>query len=667
MGSDVSEVLQQAMEFYVAGHTVEAKALLLDLVRAHPTLEAGWMFLSYTLDDPSQKVDCLRQVIKINPQNSEARNTLESLVPSPNPTTPPLNPAPGHSSPFTVDISHATDNLAELKEPNPAQGQPPKTVPAFQETPGVGGESAPSGGESALAALTPVQTVAKPPETHETPEPKKRENLGCTCLAIVLIAILIVGVFGVILWKTGVLPGFFGLNQPSGIATATPGPTETPVLLTLPPQWTDTPSSTLTLTPTDTPNPTPPPTETPSPTLVPPDTTQIADMVKLEKLVMNLRGLPWNGSPPVYVVSHDQAENILQSEVDWSGYRAKVGSQAKAFAALGLIVPTFDLAKYSLTGLSEGQLGFFNPADKTVYMVVYQFRGMDHLVFTHEFDHALVVNYFPNIVRAYNDSICPNNTQRCQAIQALVEGDAAVLMAEWYNTYASASDKKDIGQYQIPFATQAKQNPPPYVGSLSDFTNATGEKFVLSLWQKGNWAKVDQAYDNLPASTEQILHPDKYINEELPVPMTVPDLLPSLGSGWTLVDSDSLGELMTYLMLADGADTLAQIVQKDALTASAGWGGDHYLVYGSETGDQTVLAAEWNWDTDKDAAEFLSSMTTYLNLRFRSGKINQPGRDCWSFNNETTCIFHTTRNTLWVIAPSMETVNTVLSSYTAYS
>ncbi|HEY5119782.1 MAG TPA: hypothetical protein VII90_10030, partial [Anaerolineales bacterium] len=152
MASDVNEVLQQAMEFYVAGHTVEAKALLLDLVRAHPTLEAGWMFLSYTLDDPSQKVDCLRQVIKINPQNSEARYTLESLVPSPTPATPPLNPAPGHPSPFTVDISHATDNIAELKEPIPAEGQPPKIVPAFQETPVVGGESPPSGGGSTSAA-----------------------------------------------------------------------------------------------------------------------------------------------------------------------------------------------------------------------------------------------------------------------------------------------------------------------------------------------------------------------------------------------------------------------------------------------------------------------------------------------------------------------------------
>ena len=55
MARDFSEVLQQAMEFYVAGQLVEARALLLDIVRADPRLEAGWMFLSYTLGGAGSK------------------------------------------------------------------------------------------------------------------------------------------------------------------------------------------------------------------------------------------------------------------------------------------------------------------------------------------------------------------------------------------------------------------------------------------------------------------------------------------------------------------------------------------------------------------------------------------------------------------------------------
>jgi hypothetical protein len=642
------------------------------------------MFLSYTLEDPAQKADCLRQVLKINPQNTEAKGALSSLMAPPVGGAAPVIPALGHASPFTVDISHATDTIFEDKELATIQNQSPTGVHAFQDS-SIAPDPAPSvtiptpkpsNPETAPAeGSTPIETQPKPaaispgPEpapsdAHPAPKPKKRGNLGCTCLGVVLAAILILGIAGVALWRMGTFSGFLGTTQ----TTITPlGPTDTPMMLTLPPQWTDTPPPTSTSTPAATPTPTETPTATPTATFIAPDATQQTEMAQLEKLVVNMRGLSWNGSPPIYLVSPNQAENILESELALSGYTASIGGQSKIFTALGFIDPSFDFAKYSLTGLSEGQLGFFNTFDKSIYLIGYQSGGLGHLVFTHEFDHALIDHYFPGVERAYFGSACANNSQRCQAIQALVEGDASLLMAQWYATYATASDKKDIGQYHIPFASSADPDPPPYGAPLADFTYSTGEQFVLALWQKGGWAEVDKAYDNLPASTEQILHPEKYLAGEQPVEMTVPNLLPSLGGGWTLVGSDSLGELMTGLMLAYGAEPIWRIPPKDALSASAGWGGDHYLLYESATGNQTVLSAEWNWDTDNDAAEFLSSMTSYLNQRFPYGKANQAGRTCWSLDITTTCLFHVDRNTLWILAPSMEIVDSILGAYPAYS
>ncbi len=682
MGSDVNEVLQQAMEFYVAGHMVEAKALLLDLVRAHPTLEAGWMFLSYTIDDPLQKADCLRQVLKINPHNSEAKGTLENLISSSSPGSAPANPALVHSSPFTVDISHATDENFDAQEPVTLKHQPTKTVRAFPEN-SVAPTPAPSvtvpsqkpatpeispGGSPVPVVTQPKPAGIKPPptpaEAHPAPQPKKRGNLGCTCLVIVLVAILLVGIAGFALWTTGTISSLLGTPQPT---VATPGPTDTPLMLTLPPQWTNTPPPTFTSTPSETPTPTATPTETPTPTFVSPDATQQTEMANLEKLVVNMRGLSWDGNPTVNLVSPSQAETVLELELEQSGYAASVAGQGKALAALGFIDPSFDFTQYSLTGLSEGQLGFYNPLDKSIYLIGYQSGGLGHLVFTHEFDHALIDHYFPGVERAYLGPACADNSQRCQAIQALVEGDASLLMDQWYATYATAADKKDIGQYQIPFASPTDPNPPPYASPLADFIYSTGEQFVLALWKKGGWGEVDKAYDNLPASTEQILHPEKYLAAEQPVAMTAPDLLPALGSGWNLVRSDSLGELMTYLLLAYGTDAHWQIPAADALTASAGWGGDHYAVYEFATGNQAVVAAEWNWDTDKDAAEFLSNMNVYLDNRSLTGKANQPGGSCWLLTNQTACLYHADRNTLWIMAPNPDIVNAVLGDYPAYS
>jgi hypothetical protein len=694
MGSDVNKVLQQAMEFHVAGQEVEARALLLDLVRTNPQLEAGWMFLSYTLEDPQQKADCLRQVLKLNPRNTEAKSALEQLIPAHEPELQPAVPTTAHASPFTVDISHANDELIDAEglpegqippakvaappfseapeskipdsqvverqtEPAPAaEMQPPEPVVA--EVPP--GESPPAIAQKSVPAS--AKPVAKPVESHEAPKPKKRGNLGCTCLTIAVVVILVTGAIIGGLWLTGNLPALFNPGSPAGVSTASPSVTETPIVWTLPPRWTDTPSPTITSTPTISLTP----TQTLTPTLAPPDATQEADIAKLQKQVMDLRGLEWKESLPIYIVSRDQAEIILQRELDKSGYKATIGNETKVLVALGMIKPTYDLAKYALTRLSDFVLGFYMPSDRTIYVIGNRFGGMEHYVFAHEYDHALVHHFFPAVGISDSDPICVNDSQRCEAIRALVEGDATLIMYLWRTQYASAYDERDIEQNLIPFSLAPEENTPPYISPAVNFPYNWGANFVYSIyqWKNGYWAAVNKVYDNLPVSTEQILHPEKYLAGEKPVVMVVPDLQPVLGDGWALIGSDSLGEFMTHLLLSYGADYLAEILDATAITASAGWGGDHYVVYASTSGDQMVLAAEWNWDTNNDQTEFLAAMRDYLNARFRGEKPNPPTADCWAMNSQTTCLFHTNRNTLWVLGPDMDTIKNVLSSYPAY-
>jgi hypothetical protein len=130
-----------------------------------------------------------------------------------------------------------------------------------------------------------------------------------------------------------------------------------------------------------------------------------------------------------------------------------------------------------------------------------------------------------------------------------------------------------------------------------------------------------------------------------------------------LIDDNELGEWTTYLILASGADVAAQQKESVALAASRGWGGDHYQIYYNDTLSQTVLAAEWAWDTPRDATEFRQAMLTYLDERFRGAKIDQPGGQCWESNHQTSCIFLTGQQTRWLLAPDLSTLNAVQSAY----
>ena len=116
----------------------------------------------------------------------------------------------------------------------------------------------------------------------------------------------------------------------------------------------------------------------------------------------------------------------------------------------------------------------------------------------------------------------------------------------------------------------------------------------------GGWAGVDALYADVPETTEQILHPEKYQAGEGPVVIDVPDdLAARIGPDWNLALDDTFGEFQTGVWLRD-ADAA------NATEAAAGWGGDRVLVLdGPGDAWATVLATEW--DTAADAAEFEAS------------------------------------------------------------
>jgi len=157
----------------------------------------------------------------------------------------------------------------------------------------------------------------------------------------------------------------------------------------------------------------------------------------------------------------------------------------------------------------------------------------------------------------------------------------------------------------------ALQNAPPILRETSLFPYTAGLSFVQALMASGGYAAVNAAFANPPASTEQILHPEKYAAHEAPVAVSIPGGLPALlGSGWSEAGRDTLGEENLRVWLGQlGASS-------QAFAAAAGWGGDRLVLYEGPNG-ATQLAVVTAWDTATDADEF----ATALGVMAASGKL----------------------------------------------
>jgi hypothetical protein len=134
----------------------------------------------------------------------------------------------------------------------------------------------------------------------------------------------------------------------------------------------------------------------------------------------------------------------------------------------------------------------------------------------------------------------------------------------------------------------------PYVQGLS---------FVQGLQASGGWPAVDAAFAKPPASTEQIIHPEKYASGEAPIAVTLPsDLAARVGSGWKVGLEDTFGEFQLAVWLRGNT----AIGAGGANAAAAGWGGDRVAVLDGPNGSWAVVLRT-AWDTPADAAAFESA------------------------------------------------------------
>lgn len=378
-------------------------------------------------------------------------------------------------------------------------------------------------------------------------------------------------------------------------------------------------------------------------------------MDQIQKELIDLRELQPNQPVERELLTPEQLrQRVIQDFLkDYSKEEAR--HDAISLAAFGLLKPGFDLYDLNVDLLSEQVAGFYDDETKKMYIVQGEgFQGPERLTYAHEYDHALQdQNYDIENGLNFNDKACEKDTERCAAVQSLLEGDASLLEIEWLSTYASPQDLTDIQRFYSNYQSPVYDSAPAFLKEDFIFPYTYGQSFVNYLHDEGGWNALDQAYKNPPVSTEQILHPEKYPNDT-PVSVSLPDLSARLGEGWQEVDRGVMGEWYTYLILAFGLDQHARIGEAESQAAAAGWGGDAYEVYYNEQKDETLMVLQTTWDSQKDAAEFGTAFQQYADARFGSS-----GGQIWEIPG-TYLQFHINGlATTWLQAPDSATAQSV--------
>jgi len=267
------------------------------------------------------------------------------------------------------------------------------------------------------------------------------------------------------------------------------------------------------------------------------------------------------------------ATDFPEEEVEWT---------TTAYKLFGLIPDTLDLMALLVDLYAEQVVGFYDPSSDSLFIVEGADQSQVFLIMAHELVHALQAQHAPieEMLGAKRQN------DRTMAAQAVLEGqgmlaslkgimpdlDVDAMPSFWYEYRESVRRE----QSRMPVFNEA----PLLLQETLVFPYLYGADFVR--WFERNYPDTLPFGPRLPESTEQILRPQRYRDGDRPVEL-------EFQGDRTPVYVDNLGEFEIRLLI--------QILTDDenrASSVSAGWGGDKYGLFETNSRDALVWYSVWD-------------------------------------------------------------------------
>ncbi|HEY5922474.1 MAG TPA: hypothetical protein VIV11_12420 [Kofleriaceae bacterium] len=343
----------------------------------------------------------------------------------------------------------------------------------------------------------------------------------------------------------------------------------------------------------------------------------------IAKQVAKQRGLKLKKKVEFEVVDRDQLRARLMKLAAEDMTQIETRAEGLALARWGMIPLETDYLQLMVDLLTDQIAGYYDP--KTKKLTISKSAGTDpewaEMVLAHEIEHALQdqtydLDKFERVPDGEGDAAL--------ARQALVEGDGVALMIE-----LTLARKKVEPPWRDPMiARELEQAMGLPSGDLLDtaplavreallFPYRGGFAFVAALRRKQPWSAIDAAFKRPPRSTEQIIHPDKYQADELPIGVDI--RLPATLAGYQVTHTTVWGELgFSLFVRSHGADVQA------AAQAADGWGGDRVITLakpGDLKPEHAIGIARFEWDSEADATEAHAATVKALDNAIVGGTI----------------------------------------------
>jgi hypothetical protein len=347
-----------------------------------------------------------------------------------------------------------------------------------------------------------------------------------------------------------------------------------------------------------------------------------ADIGHIKEGLSAITGLAFKHSVPYARITKDDLHKYLEKRLHETMKPEDTRAQELTLKMLGLAPADFDLQKNTLDLLTEQAAAFYDYNQKKLFVLEGSGGGDEERVaLVHELAHALADQHFP-LAKYIREGMRSDDS--ATARQAVMEGQATWLMAAYISREGGGKPevpgavldmmKKSIegsAAQQYPVFSQA----PLYIRESLVFPYAEGLSFQDAVFRKLGKEAFSEVFVRPPASSGQILHPDRYLGKGGAI-SPVPPLLPQAREFRKLADG-TLGELdfrvllSQYTTAAEGEELAAHL------------SGGSYQLEEHKREKFPVLGVASTWDSPESARRYFEKYRRVMQGKWKKLEIGQ--------------------------------------------
>lgn len=345
----------------------------------------------------------------------------------------------------------------------------------------------------------------------------------------------------------------------------------------------------------------------------------------IARSLADITGLKLKHPVPCQYISKDDVNRFLKKRVKDVASPEEIRAEELTLKKFGLVPQNFDLAKSTVDLLTEQAAAFYDFDKKKLFITESTPGDSQEEVLAHELSHALADQYF-NLGKYTRQG--RNSDDGSTARLAVMEGQATWLMTEYMARQSgqtlrghpelaaameTASDSGSGSQFPV------FDNSPLYLRLTLVFPYTKGMIFQEALVERDGQEAFAEPFRRPPVSTQQILDPKKYLENEKPTTPDLPD--PHLPHGYKGLVGGTMGELEHEILLQQYAG------KQKAKDLAPHWRGCNFELRENKKAGRVVLLYAVQWDSEASAREYFSAYRQVLGKKWKKMTVATEGPD----------------------------------------